>query len=379
MIKRITAFFLTMGILIFPAYGWEKPDTDPVEAKGCVLMEMKTKRVLYAHHASDKLPMASTTKIMTAWLTLEQPNLDEYFTVDTTAIHTEGSSMGLQEGDKVTLRALVHGMLLPSGNDAANAASVRIAGSIDSFVEQMNQRAEEIGMKNTHFVTPSGLDADDHYSTAYDMALLTAYAMEEAEFTRIFGLQEAKLQFGNPPYTRWLKNTNKLLTRYPDCIGGKTGFTDNARRCLVSAAKRNGITLICVTLNCGDDWNIHSKLYDRYFEKLKLEALENIPREIFVPISGGAGEKVSVVPIQRPEIALLPGEKKRLIPQISIKPFEFAPIVKGQYMGDLAITMDGEVVFSTPLVAEQGMIATTQPKEEKGFFAELWEKIKGIF
>lgn len=377
--KRFLAFFLTIVIFTLPAYGWQEPDSDPVEAKGCVVMEMDTKRVLYAHNANDKLAMASTTKIMTAWLTLEQPNLDEYFTVDTAAIHVAGSSMGLMDGDQVTLRALAHGMLLPSGNDSANAAGVRISGSTEAFVERMNERAAEIGMENTHFVTPSGLDADGHYSTAYDMALLTAHAMENPEFARIAGLQEAKLEFGNPPYTRWLKNTNKLIARYPGCIGVKTGFTDNAKRCLVSAAQRDGVTLICVTLNCADDWNIHSQLYDRYFAQLKAEKLGDMTQGLSVPVTGGTGRQVAVKPAQQPELALLPGEKERLIPQVSLKPFEFAPVIKGQYMGELLLTMDGETVFSTPLVAAEEMIATTRPKEERGWLGSLWEKIKGVF
>lgn len=148
--------------------------------------------------------------------------------------------MGLKEGDTVTLRTLAHGMLLPSGNDAANAAAVRIAGSKDAFAELMNEKARELGLEDTHYVTPSGLDADGHYSSAYDLAILAAYALENPDFREICCKESAKVEFGNPPYGRWLKNHNKLLNLYPYAIGVKTGYTDDAKRCLVTAAQKDG-------------------------------------------------------------------------------------------------------------------------------------------
>ncbi|MBR1723666.1 MAG: D-alanyl-D-alanine carboxypeptidase, partial [Ruminococcus sp.] len=155
-----------------------------VSAKAAVVIDSATGEVMYEHNSRERLPMASTTKIMSALIAIEHGDLDTEFTVDSDAIKVEGSSMGLQKGDRVTMRALVCGMLLPSGNDAANATAVRVAGSIDGFVQLMNERAAQLGLKDTHFVTPSGLDdyTDEHYSTAYDMARLAAYAMRNEEF-----------------------------------------------------------------------------------------------------------------------------------------------------------------------------------------------------
>ena len=196
-----------------------------VGAKAAVVMEAQSGALLFAQEAHRRLPMASTTKIMTALLTLEQPGLDEEFTVDPDAIRVEGSSMGLREGDTVTLRALAGGMLSASGNDAAGAAAARIAGSGEAFAALMNQRARELGMEDTHFVTPSGLDAPEHYSTAYDMALLGRAALRNPELAAMAGAKRVSLFFGNPPYQRSLLNHNRLLSLYPDAIGIKTGFT----------------------------------------------------------------------------------------------------------------------------------------------------------
>ena len=178
-------YLLLAGLLVFvtleckPAYAQclVTGENYSVGAKAAVVMEAQTGELLFSQNPHKKLPMASTTKIMTALLTLEQPNLDQEFVVDPAAIRVEGSSMGLQEGDTVTLRALAGGMLTASGNDAAGAAAVRISGSKDAFAREMNRRAADLGMKDTHFVTPSGLDAEEHYSTAFDMALLGRAAL----------------------------------------------------------------------------------------------------------------------------------------------------------------------------------------------------------
>ncbi|MEG1869734.1 MAG: D-alanyl-D-alanine carboxypeptidase family protein [Oscillospiraceae bacterium] len=372
MLKKLISLVIVCALCSVTVFGWEKPDSFEVTAKGCIIMEKETKRVLFAHNAYQKLPMASTTKIMSAWLALEQTKLDEQFAADTSAIHVEGSSMGLTDGDIVTMRSLAYGMLLPSGNDAANAAAVRIDGITSAFVQRMNERAKEIGMDNTHFMNPSGLDAEGHYSTAYDMALLTANALDNKDFAGICSKSKAQLEFGNPPFKRWLFNNNKLLSRYEGCIGVKTGFTDNARRCLVTAAERDGITLICVTLNCGDDWNIHSSLYDKYFEQLKNTDVSSMTPELTVPIIGGNLPYVSAEAVKKPIIALKAGEMPTIKTEVILKPLEFAPINAGQYLGELSFTLDGEKIFTTPLIAEHDVISTSQSKNK----TSLWSRIK---
>ena len=224
----LAAAMWTAGLAAFAAQpgafdgeGWERE----LPAKAVILMEAESGRVLCGKEIHTRLPMASTTKIMTTLLALEQPDQEEWFTVDAQAIQTEGSSMGLQEGDRVTLQALSYGMILPSGNDAANAAAVRISGSIPAFVERMNQRAQELGLADTHYQNPSGLDAEGHYSSAYDLAQLTRTALQVPQFAEICRQSSAKVCFGNPPYDRWLKNHNRLLELDPHAFGVKTGYT----------------------------------------------------------------------------------------------------------------------------------------------------------
>ena len=226
-IKRIIGILLSAAVLIPFAPKADAVSLAGLSAKSAILIDAKTGTVISEKNEKQRLPMASTTKIMSALLLLESGDLDTQFKVDNNAIMVEGSSMGLCEDDIVTKRALCYGMLLPSGNDAANQTAVMLAGSTEKFADMMNSRAKEIGLKDTNFVTPSGLHDENHYSTAYDMAMLTREALKNEDFREICGTKRAKLKFGNPPYERWLVNTNKLLTMYDGCIGVKTGFTSS--------------------------------------------------------------------------------------------------------------------------------------------------------
>ena len=321
-----------------------------VGARGAVVMEAESGRLLFAQEAHKRLPMASTTKIMTALLTLEQPELDQEFIVDPEAIRVEGSSMGLAEGDTVTLRALAGGMLTASGNDAAGAAAVRIAGDAAAFAQLMNRRAGELGMANTHFVTPSGLDAEEHYSTAYDMALLGRAALQNPEFARMAASKRLSLTFGNPPYQRSLLNHNRLLSLFPEAIGIKTGFTKTAGRCLVSAARRDDVTLIVVTLGCGDDWNTHMALYQRYFPLLERRQLSPAG-ELLLPVTGGTAASVPLVQTEPPAMVALKGEASTITEAIFAPSFGYAPISEGDVVGRIVYYQDGRPVAESPLAA----------------------------
>lgn len=313
----ISAILVIISGFINPinATAAEIPETS---AKGCVLTEAVTGNIIYENNAYEKLPMASTTKIMSVLLCLESGNLDEEFTVDSNAIKTEGSSMGLQEGDIVTKRALCYGMLLPSGNDAANAAAVACAGSIEKFVELMNIKAEELNLEKTFFVTPSGLEGAGHGSSAYDMAVLTAEALKNETFAEMCSCTEKRLSFGNPPYERTLYNTNKLLSMYDGITGVKTGFTDEAGRCLVSSCERNGVTLICVTLNDKNDWNDHMALYDYGFSVVK--KAETTVQDILV-CDAESGEIVSLSPEKNFEYGEISGEETNISYIYKTRPF----------------------------------------------------------
>lgn len=338
-----------------------------LSAVSAVLIEAETETVLYQKNAGERRAMASTTKIMTALLTIEAGDLDREFTVDPLAIRVEGTSMGLQEGDRVSRRDLLYGILLPSGNDAANAAAVSVSGSIPEFVKLMNSKAQELGLSDTHFVTPSGLDADGHYTTALDLARLTAYAMKEETFCEIVACRSAEVEFGNPPYKRTLYNSNKMLARYDGAIGVKTGFTDNARRCLVSTAERDGVTLIAVTLNAGDDWNDHTKMLDYGFTQVKAYPLE-LGCDTRVSVAG-TGQSVGVYSHEE-TLALTPQQRTRITRRVMLPMFVYGTVDKGDKLGEIRFFLDGELVKTCPLYADS---TVTVPKEELSLFRRILE------
>ena len=239
-----------------------------LSASAALLMDAESGRVLYAYHAQEQSLIASTTKIMTALLAIETCNdLDETVTVCDECIGVEGSSMYLEKGDQVSVRCLLYGLMLQSGNDAAVALADHCAGSVDVFVTWMNDYAQKLGMTRTHFSNPHGLNDDDHYSTAEDMAILMRAALKEPVFREIISSRYAAMDGFE------LYNHNKLLGKYEYCIGGKTGYTQLAGRTLVTAAEKNGQTLIAVTFNAPDDWNDHIAMYEYGFSHYPLSNL----------------------------------------------------------------------------------------------------------
>lgn len=377
---RVLCGLAMISVLAHPAVAWDElevtktsPDTahHAVGAKAAIVMDADSGRVLMEQDAKVQLEMASTTKIMSALITLEQPDLDAYFTVDTAAIHTEGSSMGLKEGDQVSLRALAYGMLLPSGNDAANAAAVRVGGTQAKFVQMMNARAAEIGMGSTKFANPSGLGDPEHYSTAYDMALLAREALKNSLFREICSQPSANVAYGNPPYARWMKNHNRLVRENSDIYGVKTGFTKAAGRCLVSAAERDGINLIVVTLGCPDDWTVHRELYDEYFGKLERYEIGAELSKYAVNVTGGTAGRVALTCDPAASVTRYPGEEITSV--ITVKQFLYAPVEKGEVAGMAELYSQGQLIACIPLVAEQ---AVTALPPEPNFWEKLFQKRK---
>lgn len=352
--KRLAALLAVCALLTGTASA-----ADPDEilsacgASGAVLIEWESGRVIAARQEESELPIASTTKIMTALLTIEYGDLDTPFVVDPDAIRVEGSSMGLQEGDTVTLRALLWGMLLSSGNDAANAAAVRVAGSIDAFVDRMNERAAELSMTHTHFSSPSGLERGEHYSTAADMARLARYALRDETFAEIAGSQTGSVSYGNPPYSRRLTNHNRLLSLYDGTIGVKTGYTQAAGRCLVSAVRRDGLTLIAVTLNCPDDFNVHQTLYDAAFSAL---GYVDFTDRVALCRAAVTGSESQVLPVRAAASlgAYLTAEERGHVGlSFSMEPFYYAPVRAGEELGTVSLTLDGETIATVPVVSAE--------------------------
>ncbi len=238
-----------------------------VSARSAILFDPQTNEILFEKNAHEQLAIASTTKIMTGLICAQHisENSDEFVNVTDEMVLVEGSSMGLKSGDKVLLSDLLAGLLLSSGNDAANAIAIHLSGSMDEFLKLMNEKAASIGMENSNFETPSGLDGSMHYSTAYDMALLTKEAVKNELFLNFFGMQNYTVEYNDGTSILSLENHNKLLSSYEHCIGGKTGYTSKAGRCLVTLSRQYDYDLICVTLDAGDDWNDHTKLFDMGF------------------------------------------------------------------------------------------------------------------
>ncbi|MGN0633890.1 MAG: D-alanyl-D-alanine carboxypeptidase family protein [Oscillospiraceae bacterium] len=378
--KKLRQMFLFTMLCCFIITLMNSPVTASAEgcsAKAAVVYDRASGEILYQSNAFERLPMASTTKIMSALIALESGGLDEEFVVDSEAIKVEGSSMGLKEGDRVTMRSLVCGMLLPSGNDAANAAAVRVAGSVDKFVEMMNERAKQLGLKDTHFVTPSGLDddTDEHYSTAYDMAVLADKALENEDFAEICSQKYIKLRFGDPPYDRWLTNSNKLLGSCEGVFGVKTGFTDKAKRCLVSACRRNGAELICVTLNDPDDWQDHSALYDMAFEKMESITLPCEKYSFEVNTAGGICESVNAK-TERVKMTLPKGAGEHITSVVCIKPFVFAPVKSGETVGTVSYYYNDRLLCQKPITAQEDVLC--QPTESGGWEGLLCEIRKAV-
>ncbi|GLB58046.1 D-alanyl-D-alanine carboxypeptidase family protein [Cytobacillus sp. NCCP-133] len=249
-----------------------------VSARSAILMDQDTGRVLFGKEATKTRRIASITKIMTAILAIESGKLNDMVKVSEQAVRTEGSSIYLKPGEKIKLEDLVYGLMLRSGNDAAVAIAEHVGGSLDGFSFLMNQKAEEIGMKNSHFANPHGLDDhEDHFSTAYDMALLTRYAMENEKYQEITSTKVHRAPNPNESWDRVWKNKNRLFTEmYEHCTGGKTGYTKRAKRTLVTTASKGNLNLIAVTLNGPDDWNDHINMYETAFKNY--DVVEVLPQ-----------------------------------------------------------------------------------------------------
>ena len=255
-----TIFLLIILLNIFTVHSYA------ISARSAVLIDSNSGRVLYEHNSYEKLPMASTTKIMTGLLACESGKLDKTVKISPFASGTEGSSLWLKIGEKQTLENLTYGLMLKSGNDAAVAIAEYLGGNIDAFALLMNKKSREIGAESTNFENPHGLDSENHYTTAYDLALIAREAMKNKKFREIVSTKTYSIPMEGEKWDRALKNHNKLLWRYDGCNGVKTGFTKKCGRCLVSSSEKGNEKFICVTLNAPDDWSDHTQLLNYGFD-----------------------------------------------------------------------------------------------------------------
>lgn len=376
--KRIVLFCVVFALALpaLTAFAAQQPG---VSAQSAVLISADDGTVLFEKNAHEQLAMASTTKIMTALLALEEAERSGDPALDVTEemVAVEGSSMGLRAGDRLTLTNLTAGMLLASGNDAANAAALYLAGSQEAFAEMMNARAAEIGMNESHFVTPSGLDDEEHYSTAYDMALLARTALGNPEFARIAGSANLQVEFLEPEQKVSYQNHNKLLRIYEGCIGVKTGFTKKAGRCLVSAARREDTTLIAVTLNAPNDWDDHAAMLDYGFATVKTLRLggEELPAQL--PVAGGVGGGAALRPGRELLVTLPLEEAQAVSSRVLLPAFLYAPVREGDQVGRVQYLLNGQEIYSVPILAGENVAVLAPPK--LSWWERIWESLRGWF
>lgn len=333
-------------------------------AASAVLIEQESGRVLYAQNADEERLIASITKIMTAVVAIEYGDLRAEYTV-TWDDMAEGSSMYLAPGDVLTLEELLYGLMLSSGNDAALAVAHCVAGEVEAFVGLMNATARRFGMAHSHFANPNGLDAEGHYASASDMARLTAYALENQVFRRI--VSTASITIGE----RYLSNHNKLLRLYDGCLGVKTGYTQAAGRTLVSAAQREGMTLICVTLHDGDDWNDHMALLDYGFDTYHVETAASAGQILAsVIVLGGTSKAVTLAAKENLRYPVADGE--RLTVEVHVPVSVSAPVVPGEVIGEAVACLDGEAVASVDLIAAEPSAMAGEGEKRDGFWGRLF-------
>lgn len=343
-----------------------------LSARAAVLMEASTGQVLMESAAHERLPMASTTKIMTALVALEHADLSQPVQISEKAVGVEGSSVYLKAGEILTMEQLLCALMLESANDAAAAIAIEIAGDIESFATMMNETAQRIGLTDTHFTNPHGLDNAEHYSSAYDLAMLARYALQNPDFARIVSTYKTNIPLGGDEGIRVLINHNKMLKYYDGAIGVKTGYTKRCGRCLVSAATRDGVTMIAVTLSAPDDWRDHTAMLDYGFSLYECAELAQ-PGQIRCALSCLGSTTESVSASNRDEVSLiLPRGHGEITHVIEANRYLCAPVMAGDTVGEIVFFCDGTEIARTPLYAEEDADALPRPK---GYLAQIKEFI----
>ena len=366
---RLTSFFIAVLSAFFAVTAIPTAAAEiipSVSARSAVLISSVDEKILFEKNAEERLPMASTTKIMTAVVALENASPNETVTVPREAVGVEGSSAYLTEGERFSLSNMLHAVMLASANDAAVAVAWHVGGTVENFVSMMNEEAVSLGLNNTSFANPNGLDADGHYTTALDLARLTAYALKNESFRTIVSTK--KYVCGS----RVFVNHNKLLKTYDGAIGVKTGFTKKSGRCLVSAAERDGTTLIAVTLHAPDDWRDHAALLDFGFSHYKTVTFANAGDCFYaIPDMTGYGRKVRCVATAKIEKTITNGGE--LYYSVECPRYLWGNIENGQEIGRVIVTRSGKALAEIPLFAE------VEETEKSSFFGRIIEFFRKIF
>lgn len=340
--KRLSAFIMAMTFALLSLQASAEPVN--TSARACVIIDEATGRILLSHNETEQLPMASTTKIMTALLAIENGDLDSPVTCSRNAFGVPGTSIYLSEGETLTLKEMLYGLMLASGNDAATAIAEYIGGTTENFCRMMTERAAELGCTGTVFLTPHGLPQDGHYTTAYDLALIAREAMRNELFREIVSTRRATIPWEGRDYDRVLNNKNRLLSTYEGATGIKTGYTKKAGRCLVFGAERNGMRIIGVVLNCPDWFNEAARLMDEAYARFESVTLLCAGEEVAViPVGSSDTESIAVVAAADLAGVIKNGD----IPRIELELPEMleAPVHRGDVIGK-ALMIAGDVVVA---------------------------------
>ena len=367
------AFFLTaicgsLLLIMQPAVKLTSAESY-TSAKAMCVMEASSGRVLYSKNMDAQLPMASTTKIMTAITAIENCNdLDEKFEISPKAVGISGTSLYLRKGEAFSIRELLYGLMLISGNDASVAIGERVGGNCKNFIEMMNSTAKKIGATNSHFDNTHGLDSKTHYTSAYDLALITSYAFNNEVFREIVSTKNTKIVNAEGK-TRYLKNKNRLLNSLDGCNGVKTGFTDDAGRCLVSACERDGMQLVCVVLNCGPMFEESASLLEKGFAEYKMvDITKDYDFAKFVKMEDGIKEFVEVGTKENFSYPMREGEEKKIVYIYKLPNSLPSPVEKDKEIGEVKVYFGNDLLFSEKIYTMEDVRGNT-----------VWEKIKDIF
>jgi len=373
--------YLLLVALILPIFSFsawaQSGDYPSVSAQSAMLIEASSGKPVYEKDAHRRLPMASTTKIMTALVAARLAPPDHRIRVDARAVGVEGSSVYLTEGEILTLEELLYALLLESANDAAVAIAIGLSGSVEAFCEEMNREAKRLGLNETHFVNPHGLDDSEHYTTAFELALIARALLENDWLATIVSTTKKTIGTDSPEHTRVLINHNRLLRSYDGCIGVKTGYTKRSGRCLVSAAEKNGVRLIAVTLNAPNDWQDHTDLFDYGMTRYRSVRLCERQEHCFEVAVVGGTHSVLTVSNQETLAVTLPRKSVAVNTTVELPRFLYAPISTDQTVGKVVYHADldgdgiSERLGEVALTVCQG-VEITPPKS-------FWQKIVDFF
>lgn len=366
--KKLFALMTALAALLLPSRS--TAEEVGTSASACVIIDEASGRVLLRHNAETPLPMASTTKVMTALLALENGSLTDRVTCSRNAFGVPGTSIYLSEGESLTLEEMLYGLMLASGNDAATAIAEHIGGTVDDFCRMMTARAAELGCRNTVFLTPHGLPREGHYTTAHDLALIAREAMTHETFREIVTTQRAKIPWEGRDYARVLNNKNKLLSTYEGATGIKTGYTKKAGRCLVFGAERDGMRVIGVVLNCYDWFDEAARLMDAAFARYEAMTLMTEGEMLrAIPVATSDGCDVQAVLASDLTGVIRKGSMPGI--EIDLPDALDAPVAAGDVLGQVRMVVSGETVASADLVASASVLRDDFPARWETYW-ENW-------